>query len=51
VLKEYAPGQGDLMVMGGAMQHDFEHAVPRDPRASGARMSVTMRHSRQMSAT
>ncbi len=47
VLKEYAPGQGDLMVMGGAMQHDFEHAVPRQRSASGARMSVTMRHSRQ----
>ena len=47
VLKEYAPGHGDLMVMGGAMQHDYEHTVPRDPRASGARMSVTMRHSTQ----
>jgi alkylated DNA repair dioxygenase AlkB len=46
VLKEYAPGQGDLMVMGGAMQHDYEHAVPRQRSASGARMSVTMRHSR-----
>jgi alkylated DNA repair dioxygenase AlkB len=47
VLKEYAPGQGDLMVMGGAMQHDYEHTVPRQRNASGARMSVTMRHSRQ----
>ena len=47
VLKEYAPGQGDLMVMGGAMQHDFEHTVPRQRSASGARMSVTMRHSQQ----
>lgn len=47
VLKEYAPGHGDLMVMGGAMQHRFEHAVPRQPNASGARMSVTMRHSQQ----
>jgi alkylated DNA repair dioxygenase AlkB len=46
VLKEYAPGQGDLMVMGGAMQHDYEHTVPRQRNASGARMSVTMRHSR-----
>jgi alkylated DNA repair dioxygenase AlkB len=45
VLKEYAPGHGDLMVMGGAMQHAFEHAVPRQASASGARMSVTMRHS------
>jgi len=47
VLKEYAPGQGDLMVMGGRLQHDYDHAVPRDPRASGARISVTMRHSRE----
>jgi alkylated DNA repair dioxygenase AlkB len=47
VLKEYAPGHGDLMVMGGAMQHELEHTVPRQPSASGARMSVTMRHSRQ----
>ena len=50
VLKEYAPGQGDLMVMGGAMQHDYEHTVPRQRNASGARMSVTMRHSTQVSA-
>ncbi|MFN2537711.1 MAG: alpha-ketoglutarate-dependent dioxygenase AlkB [Mycobacteriales bacterium] len=49
-LKEYAPGQGDLMVMGGAMQHDYEHTVPRQKSASGARMSVTMRHSSQVSA-
>jgi hypothetical protein len=28
------------------MQHDFEHTVPRQRSASGARMSVTMRHSR-----
>jgi alkylated DNA repair dioxygenase AlkB len=46
VLKEYAPGQGDLMVMGGAMQHAYEHTVPRQKNASGARMSITMRHSR-----
>ena len=48
VLKEYAPGQGDLMVMGGRMQHDYDHAVPRDPRASGARISVTMRHTTEV---
>lgn len=40
-----SPGEGDLVVMGGAMQHEWEHTVPRDARASGARMSVTMRHS------
>lgn len=41
-----SPGEGDLVVMGGTMQHEWEHTVPRDARASGARMSVTMRHSR-----
>jgi alkylated DNA repair dioxygenase AlkB len=46
LLKDYAPGHGDLMVMGGAMQHDYEHAVPRQKSASGARMSVTLRHSK-----
>ncbi len=45
VLHTWSSGEGDLMVMGGAMQHDYEHTVPRDARALGARMSVTMRHS------
>ncbi len=45
-LLSLSPGEGDLVVMGGAMQHEWEHTVPRDARASGARMSVTMRHSR-----
>lgn len=40
------PGEGDLVVMGGRCQHDWVHTVPRDRRASGARMSVTFRHSR-----
>ncbi len=40
------PGEGDLVVMGGRTQHEWLHAVPRDRRASGARMSVTFRHSR-----
>lgn len=39
-------GEGDLVVMGGRTQHEWLHAVPRDERASGARMSVTFRHSR-----
>jgi len=37
-------GQGDLIVMGGRCQHEWQHTVPRTARA-GARMSVTMRHS------
>lgn len=37
------PGVGDLVVMGGACQHDWEHTVPK-VRSAGARMSVTLRH-------
>ena len=36
-------GQGDLLVMGGAMQHRFEHAVPKVAQA-GPRLSVMFRH-------
>jgi hypothetical protein len=46
VVRRYNPGEGDLIVMGGAMQHDWHHTVPREKSASGARMSVTLRHSR-----
>ncbi len=46
VARRYAPGEGDLIVMGGACQHDWHHTVPREKSASGARMSITLRHSR-----
>ena len=46
VARRYAPGEGDLLVMGGACQHEWVHTVPRERTASGARMSVTLRHSR-----
>jgi alkylated DNA repair dioxygenase AlkB len=46
VHRRYAPGEGDLIVMGGSMQHDWHHTVPREKSASGARMSITLRHSR-----
>ena len=46
VVRTYLPGEGDLIVMGGRTQHEWLHAVPRDRRVSGARMSVTFRHSR-----
>jgi alkylated DNA repair dioxygenase AlkB len=36
-------GNGDLFVMGGACQHDWEHAVPKVRVATGPRMSVTFR--------
>ncbi len=45
VQRRYAPGEGDLIVMGGACQHDWHHTVPRVRTATGARMSVTLRHS------
>jgi alkylated DNA repair dioxygenase AlkB len=38
------PGCGDLVVMGGACQHDWEHCVPKTARPVGPRMSVTIRH-------
>jgi alkylated DNA repair dioxygenase AlkB len=37
-------GEGDLIVMGGRCQHEWQHTVPR-ARAAGARISITMRHS------
>lgn len=39
-------GAGDLLVMGGACQHAYEHTVPKVAHA-GARMSLTFRHSGQ----
>jgi alkylated DNA repair dioxygenase AlkB len=37
-------GQGDLFVMGGACQHDWEHCVPKVAQ-SGPRISATFRES------
>ncbi len=39
----YLLGQGDLFVMGGAAQHDWEHTVPK-VAAAGPRISITYRH-------
>jgi len=36
-------GHGDLFVMGGACQHEWEHAVPKVRTTSGARLSITFR--------
>jgi hypothetical protein len=36
-------GHGDLFVMGGAVQHDWEHSVPKVANA-GPRLSITYRH-------
>ena len=37
-------GEGDLIVMAGRTQNDWQHTVPKAARA-GSRLSVTMRHS------
>ena len=42
--RTFTPGGGDLLVMGGACQHLWQHTVPKAARA-GARMSITLRHS------
>lgn len=42
---DLALGGGDLLVMGGRTQHDFQHCVPKTRNAAGARMSITFRHS------
>lgn len=44
--RSWALGRGDLLVMGGACQHDWEHSVPKR-RSCGARISVTFRHGAQ----
>lgn len=36
-------GQGDLLVMGGACQHDYEHCLPK-AAVDGPRLSVVFRH-------
>ncbi len=36
-------GHGDLFVMGGACQHDWEHTVPKVRRTTGPRLSITFR--------
>lgn len=42
VVRRFALGSGDLVVMGGEMQTHFEHSVPKVARA-GARMSIGFR--------
>jgi len=44
VAQEFRLGHGDLLVMGGACQHTWEHTVPKAARALGPRISVTLRH-------
>ena len=37
-------GHGDLLVMGGACQHEWQHCVPKRRRHVGPRLSITFRH-------
>jgi alkylated DNA repair dioxygenase AlkB len=37
-------GQGDLLVMGGACQHQWQHGVPKVAHVAGPRLSVMFRH-------
>ena len=41
--RRYELGGGDLLVMGGACQHGWEHCVPKVARA-GPRISISYRH-------
>ena len=43
---DLAPGSGDLLVLGGACQRDWEHGVPKVTRC-GPRLSVSWRWSAQ----
>lgn len=39
----WSPGEGDLLVMGGACQHELEHSVPKIATAA-PRLSISFRH-------
>ena len=41
---QFLVGQGDLLVMGGACQHDWEHTVPKVAHVPGPRLSIMFRH-------
>lgn len=46
---DLAPGPGDLVVMGGRCQADWEHSVPYLPgRAVGTRISLQWRHAKRV---
>jgi len=40
----FTVSHGDLLVMGGRCQHDWEHSVPKTTRPVGPRVSFTARH-------
>lgn len=43
---DLAPASGDVVVMGGRCQADFEHCVPKSAKALGPRISASWRWSR-----
>jgi alkylated DNA repair dioxygenase AlkB len=45
------PAPGDLLVMGGTCQRTWQHCVPKSARPIGPRMSVTLRHRRELRPT
>jgi alkylated DNA repair dioxygenase AlkB len=45
------PAPGDLLVMGGTCQRTWQHCVPKTARPIGPRMSVTLRHRRELRPT
>jgi alkylated DNA repair dioxygenase AlkB len=40
---EYDLENGSLLVMGGALQHHYKHALPKRPRERGERINLTFR--------
>jgi alkylated DNA repair dioxygenase AlkB len=42
------PAPGDLIVMGGTCQRTWQHSVPKTARPVGPRLSVTLRHRREL---
>ncbi|MEO5723591.1 MAG: alpha-ketoglutarate-dependent dioxygenase AlkB [Ilumatobacteraceae bacterium] len=42
--RSWSLGHGDLLVMGGSCQHDWQHCVPKSAQACGPRLSIMFRH-------
>jgi alkylated DNA repair dioxygenase AlkB len=42
--RRWSVGHGDLLVMGGACQHDWQHCVPKVAHTEGPRLSIMFRH-------
>jgi alkylated DNA repair dioxygenase AlkB len=42
--RAWALAPGDLLVMGGACQHQWEHCVPKSAAVHGPRLSIMFRH-------